>query len=193
MWNLSEKAIGLLILLLLSACNFPGPEQTGSRVTVTPDTASAWETVEPSQVYTSTECAFIWANDPLPELSNEFNRVLKEVQSEAEGYAQAYGENCVTNEGEVVRFLAMETDFYVTLKVENLEDKQSLGEFIEQVMEVLAEFPTNETPGPQPGYAGITFKARDDELRLWFTQTDAETAIENGLRGEELFNALQTK
>jgi hypothetical protein len=40
---------------------------------------------------------------------------------------------------------------------------------------------------------GITFEAPADELRLWFTRRDAEAALENGLRGEELFNALQAK
>ena len=139
------------------------------------------------------ECAFMWANDPLPELSNDFDAALKVIQSKAEGYAQAYGENCVTNEGKVVRFLAMETDFYITLKVENLEDKQILGKLIEQTMEVLADFPTDETPGPQPGYIGITFETPGDSLRLWVMRTEVEIALENGLQGEELFNALQTR
>jgi hypothetical protein len=179
MRSLHLKIIGILIIVLLSACNFPRPGQ------LIPDT-------ETPQDYVSTECAFMWVNKPLSELSEDFNQALKDI-SRAEGYAQAYGENCVTGEGEVVRFLAMETDFYITMQVENLDNKQVLGELIEQVMGVLAEFPTDETPGPQPGYIGITFEMPGDELRLWVTRTEAESALENGLRGEELFNALQTK
>jgi len=68
-----------------------------------------------------------------------------------------------------------------------------IRELIEQVLSTVAEFPPEETPDPQPGYVGITFEAPGDELRLWFTQTDAKTAIENGLQGKELFNALQTR
>lgn len=188
-----SKTIVVLIIVLLGACNFPKPRQSVSGVTIVPDTLPTRETVEPPQDYMSMECAFMWANDPLPELSNDFDAALKAVQSEAEGYAQAYGENCVTNEGKVVRFLAMETDFYITLKVENLEDKQILGKLIEQTMEVLADFPTDETPGPQPGYIGITFETPGDSLRLWVMRTEVEIALENGLQGEELFNALQTR
>lgn len=184
MRNLSFKTIGILIIVLLSACNFPRPGQPA------PDAESAPETEESSQDYTSTECAFMWANESLPELSDDFNQAIQDIAG-AEGYAQAYGENCVTNEGEIVRFLAMETDFYVTLQTEDLEDQQALGELVEQVMGVLAEFPTDETPGPQPGYVGITYESPGDSLRLWVTRAKIEIALADGLRGAELFIALQ--
>ena len=116
---------------------------------------------------------------------------MKDYPLQAEGYAQAYGENCMTNEGDVVRFLPMETDFYITLQVEKLEDEQALGESIEQVMEVLSGFPTDATPGPQPGYVGITFEAPEDSLRMWVMRINIEIALDNGLRGKELFKALQ--
>jgi hypothetical protein len=135
----------------------------------------------------------MWANQPLPDLSNEFNRALSDVFLNAEGYAQAYGENCVTSGGEVARFLAMETDFNITLQVEDLEDTQVLGELIEQVMAVLADFPTDETPGPQPGYVGITFETPEDSINLWVMRAKIETALADGLRGAELFKLLQEK
>jgi len=116
-----------------------------------------------------------------------------DISLEAVGYAQAYGENCVTAEGEVERFLVMETDFYFTLQVERLDDEQFLGELIEQVMEMLAEFPTDETPGPQPGYVGITFETPDDSVNLWVMRTEIESMRESGLRGKELFDSLQTR
>ena len=87
----------------------------------------------------------------------------------------------------------METDFYITLQVENLEDRRALGESVEQVMEVLVDFPSDRIPGPQPGYIGITFESPGDSLRLWFMRTEAESALEEGLRGVELFNTLQSK
>ena len=175
----------LLVIFLLSACNFPKPGQSNPGLTVEPD-ASA-------QDFTSSECAYMWARKSLPDLSKDFEEALKEMQPQADGYAEAYGENCMDNQGNVVNFLAMETDFYVTLEVKGLEDKEILGELIEQVLAVVARFPVEDTPGPQLGYVGITFKAPGDELRLWFTQSDAEAALENGLHGEELFNALQTQ
>ena len=184
MRTLSFRIIGILIIVLLGACNFPGLRQTVSDVTEVPDAESAQES-------TSTECAFMWANEPLPELSDEFIQALKDYPLQADGYAQAYGENCVTNEGDVVRFLPMETDFYITLQVEKLEDERALGEVVEQIMEVLTRFPTDATPGPQPGYVGITFEAPENSLRLWVLRAEIETALENGLRGKELLKALQ--
>jgi hypothetical protein len=182
----------LLIIFLLSACNFPTPGKLNPRLTLEPDTSSVTENA-PAQDFTTNECAYVWAHKPLPDLSNDFGEELKEIQLQVDGYAEAYGENCVDSQGDVVNFLAMETDFYVTLEVKGLEDKEILGELIEQVLAVVARFPVEDTPGPQLGYVGITFKAPGDELRLWFTQSDAEAALENGLHGEELFNALQTQ
>jgi len=134
----------------------------------------------------------MWANDPLPELSAEFNRTLQTALPNAEGYAEAFGENCVTETGEVARFLAMQTDYHLTLMVDDLEDRQALGELVENVMDVLAGFPTEETPGPQPGYIGITFESPEDSFRLWVMRTNVEAALKSGMRGEELFNAIQT-
>jgi hypothetical protein len=193
MRTLILKAICIPIIFLLSACNFPRTGVPAPALTVVPDEAPAPQTVGPTQDYESVECAYMWANGPLPELSDDFDKALKDAQPQASGYAEAYGENCIDSEGKIVRFLTMETDFHVTLKVNYLEDKQALGELIEQVLAVVAKFPPKDTPGLQPGYVGITFEAPTDELRLWFTQKDGEAAIENGLHGEELLNTLQAK
>ena len=176
-----------LIIVLLNACNFLGSGQS------IPDASPATKTLEPVQDYESGQCAFMWAKKPLPELSVSFDQALKEALPNAEGYAEAYGENCVTETGEVARFLAMETDFHITLNVEDLDDQQTLGRLVKVVMTVLAEFPIEDTPGPQPGYVGLTFETTNDSLRLWVMRTDIEAALENGLQGEELFIALQNK
>jgi hypothetical protein len=181
------------LLFLFSACNSTQPVQPLSGMTATPELAPVPMTDTPVQDSADTECGYAWASEPLVDLSKEFGDALKKAQLEATGYAEAYGENCLNNQGEVVRFLAMETDFHVTLKVEKLEDKEALGELTEQALAVIARFPVNNTPGPQPGYIGITFSAPGDELRLWFTQADAKVALENGLHGEKLFNTLQIK
>jgi len=187
------KSSWAVIIFILSACNIPSTEQTFSTPTSAPSTTVTLEIFTPSQEDGSGECGFMWAHEALPELSDRFYQALQDVIPDAQGYAQAYGENCVAETGEVIRFLAMETDFYITLKVDTLENKQTLGELIEGMMKVLAEFPTGETPGPQPGYIGINFESPEDNLNLWVLRTEAESALENGLRGEELFNALRTQ
>ena len=90
MRNIYLKIAGLLFIFLLNACNFPRPGNTVPVLDVNPDIAPTTEkVVTPVQDYESVECAFVWANDPLPELSEDFNRALKKIQKEAEGYAQA--------------------------------------------------------------------------------------------------------
>ena len=174
--------VSILLLLLLTACNLPGPEKAPSREKETPISDDSYS-----------ECGFVWARKPLEDLSQEFDQALKKVQPQAIGYAEAYGENCINNQGELVRFLAMETDFHINIKVKDLSDKQANGKLIEQILGVVSKFPVAETPGPQPGYVGITFESGGEEIRLWFTQLQAQTAIESGLRGEKLFDALQAK
>lgn len=186
MRNLKLKIISVLVIALFGACNFPEPGQPIGATTAT-------ETATLSQEHTSNECGYTWANEELPELSNSFSQALQDTLPGAQGFARAYGENCVSETGEVVRFLAMETDFHITLKVENLENEQTLGELIEKVMDVLEEFPTDETPGPQPGYIGFTFESPEESFRLWVMRTEVEAALESGKHGEELFNALQPK
>ena len=182
-----KKVSCTFIIVLLSACSLPGNGQS------IPDVAPATITVEPPQDYQTGECAFMWAKELLPDLSENLNQALNESLPNAEGYAEAYGENCVTETGDIARFLAMETDFHITLKVDDLDDKQTLGKLVEVVMDVLAEFPTKDTPGPQPGYIGLTFETPNDNISLWVMRTDVEAALDNGLQGEELFIALQNK
>jgi len=184
--------LSLLLPLLLSACNFPALGTTA--VPLITDTAPARSTDTPTQEFSSTECGFIWARETLEDLSKEFDAALKALDSKASGRAEAYGENCLNDQGEVVRFLAMETDFYVTLKVDSVTEKQILGELLEQVIRVVAHFPVETTPGPQPGYVGIDFEGPGgDALHLWFPQSEGESALQNGLRGEDLLGALESR
>lgn len=180
----------LIYLFLLCACNLPEQGQP-THIASEPPADAATDTPLPE--LGDTGCGFVWAHEPLPDLSREFDTALKEVLPQASGSADAYGENCLNNQGEVVRFLAMETDYYMTLKVDSLENKQELGLMLEQMLSVLSQFPVGETPGPQPGYVGITFQTTTDELRLWVSRREAEAALGSGLRGEELYLALQEK
>lgn len=189
----SLPKFSVLLLLLLVACAFSGSERMASEPTLVPDRSPIAPSDTPAQDEAYTECAFVWARQKLADLSTEFEATLKATLPQASGYAEAYGENCITNQGEVARFQAMETDFYVTVPVENLDDTQALGETVEQVLGVLRQFPVEVTPGPQSGYVGIDFEAPTDAVRLWFRVEDAESAMQQGLHGTELFNALKAK
>ncbi len=91
-------------------------------------------------------CAYVWASQALPDVSAEFDTAVRELIPEATGGAQAYGENCVYGDGHAT-FGAMETDFYVSLDVPDLNDEQALGDEMAKIMVmVLKRFPRRVCP-----------------------------------------------
>lgn len=118
--------------------------------------------------------------------------MIKTLVPNSTSRATAYGENCVGNDGQVVRFLAMETDFYVLATVETLDDYETFGNWIYDVMQVVDGFPPEDLTGPQPGFVefrlekspaeGITFRV---PIQGFF-----ETAGDKS--GEELFRLFYT-
>jgi hypothetical protein len=152
-------------------------------------------TAEPSpSVVPYTQCAWSWATQSLPELSAKVETELDSAGlKDVTARAEAYGENCLTAEGKVDHFAAMQTDFHITLQVADLTDKQELGSLVETILVVLDKFPAATTPGPNPGYVGISFQKRSEQLNLWFPITQGETARSSGYTGVRLFEALQIK
>jgi hypothetical protein len=147
-------------------------------------------TISPNQ-QELTPCAFMWASEPLPDVSAHVQAALNTAGlSEATVQAEAYGENCVEGSGKVRSFGAMETDFRVRLPVADLSDRQALGDLVEKALAVLDQFPPGTVPGPQPGYIGVEFSAGQDTLNLWFTVSAGKSAREQALHGADLLAAL---
>lgn len=183
-----RKAVVLLtLLLLLSACNLPRHRLPDFALT---DASAA--TITPTVPYEA--CGWQWATQSLPDLSTQVQAALESAGLDnVTARAEAYGENCISAENEVLRFAAMQTDFRITVEVESLADAERLGTLLEKILIVLDGFPTESTPGPNPGYVGVTFTAGTEELNLWFTATDGESARALGLRGAALLEELQNK
>ena len=172
----------LFLVLIFAACRpLPAP------ISPTP-TETLTDPAYPPQ------CAYVWARQELPELSAQVQQAFDEAgMTGVTARAGAYGENCVDEKGNVVYFATMETDFYVTVKVADLTDTENMGKLLEQILVLLDKFPPDQTPGPQPGYIGVTFQAGDDLLNLWFSVTAGEDARKQGLRGSALFDTLYRK
>ena len=47
---------------------------------------------------------------------------------------------------------AMETDFYITVNVKNLNDDKELGTWIINVMKIIDALPSGSISGPQAGF-----------------------------------------
>lgn len=145
--------------------------------------------VPPASGPESGGCYYTWATDPLPELTKSVQAAIREIQPKAEARAEAFGENCTYSDGRV-EFLTMETDYHVTLQAEDLNDHAELGGLVRRTMDLLAaRFPSDQTPGPQPGRVNFLFRSASEEQRLVVEET-AYKALPAGLSDSELLEAF---
>ena len=136
------------------------------------------------------DCGYQWANQNLPELSSSFQASVQALQPQAQASAYAFGENCMLPDGSVGGFGAMETDFNVTLKVNDLTNESELGEWIVKVMQVIENIPPEQIVGPQPGRVSMIFQSNGDQKIINFYINQYE-ALSPGLSNAEIYQALQ--
>jgi len=184
--------IGLLAALT-AICSlpraFPPPTPT-----VFPLSENPTETTPAAETPTGGPCGFVWAHKTLPELSGQLFARLKEAGLPViTAGAEAYGEDCLDSDGTPAYFVAMETDYRVTLAVETLAEAEVLGGLLEQTLEIIGAFPVEETPGLNPGYIGIVFETGESAENLWFQQRQADALRAQGLSGAQLYEALKNR
>ena len=174
-----------LCLLLLVGCS--------SALTATPLNAPATETLTatPTAAPASLPCAYMWASQNLTDLTLDLQEAIKSIQPEAQAYAFAFGEDCVYEDGHKT-FLAKETDFNVTLQVADLTNESDLGDWIVKTMQVVGDLPAEKIVGPQPGRVTLIFTMATDQKFVNF-YIDKYQALEPGLTGAEIFQALQAQ
>jgi hypothetical protein len=195
----------LLILLLFAGagCNLLSPLSARN----TPDPASTYViqtaqgelfnnvtvTVSPTVIPSGMgQCGYTWATERLPEQSAKLQTSLDAGGfSGVKGRAEAFGENCVRQDGTLDHFSAMQTDFHFTVPAADLNNREALGEQVGKLVELLAAFPAGSFPGPNKGYVGIEFNSGDQNLNMWFKLDDAQRALADGKRGADLFKSLR--
>jgi hypothetical protein len=174
-----KKIILLFGLVIASACSFPRltlvTAQPKANITETPASAS---------------CYFVWATKDLPEVSGKFMAELKKIIPKAEGRAYAYGEDCIFADGHA-QFSAMETDFSLTIPVKDLKDDEALGKQIELLLPVLDQLPKDTLPA-RIGRIEIQFTSSGENRFVRFQHEAAKKAFEQGLRGADLLNSLDS-
>jgi hypothetical protein len=138
----------------------------------------------------SQNCGYQWANQDLPELSSSFQTSIQALQPEAQANAYAFGENCILADGTIGGFSAMETDFNVTLQVNDLTNESELGEWIVKVMQVIENIPSDQIVGPQPGRVSMMFQSNGDQQILNFYVNQYQ-ALPSGLSNSEIYHALR--
>jgi hypothetical protein len=177
--SLSLLATGIAIIGGLSGCywisRLGGP--SGQAAPVTP----AYQ-----------ECGWQWATQDLPDVTQRLSAALDGAGIAYTGaYAYAFGENCLNAQGEVQYFATKETDFDLTLPVSRLDDRESVGNLLADVLAVLVrDFAPDATPGPQPGQITLSVSVGSREARLTVPQGQAADVVARGLRGSALLDAL---
>ena len=113
------------------------------------------------------ECGYQWAYEDLPELSSNFQQSIQVLQPEAPANAYAFGENCIHTDGSIT-FLAKETDFNITLQVDDLSNESDLGGWSVKVMQIIENIPQEQIVGPQAGLVTIIFQSDSDQKVINF-------------------------
>lgn len=137
-------------------------------------------------------CGYQWAYQDMPELSADFLQSLQALQPEAQGNAFAFGENCLNGDGSIKRFIPMETDFNITLQVNDVTDESELGEWIVKVMMVIDAIPPEQIIGPRPGRVSLGFQPSEPQTFVSF-YIDQYHGLSPGLSTAEIYQALQTQ
>ena len=135
------------------------------------------------------EYGYQWANQDLPELSSSFLQCIQALQPEAQAVAFGFGENCVHTNG-TVTFIPMETDFNVTLQVNDLSDEAALGRWIIDVMQVIENIPPGQIIGPRPGRVSLIFESNGQNQGVNF-YIDQYRALATSLSDAEIYRALK--
>jgi hypothetical protein len=196
------RALKVLILAILlaavSAACSAAPFQMLGGATRTPAPAPTL-TDTPGPTVTPTvdlsRCAYVWSNRSQPELTQQLNQAFQDAgMREVEAQASAYGEDCLNPDtNTVVAFSALQTDFYINVRVASASDGQAMGEWTEKVTRVVDQLPQEGIPGPNKGQISLTFDDGAQKVTLWFPRARAKELIESGMRGSELFEALRAQ
>lgn len=146
----------------------------------------------PPPALETTACSWQWATQDLPDLSALAVETLTSAGVPlVEARASAYGENCVTPQGTVERFAAMQTEFDVTLAVASLDDRETIGTLVYDVVGVLmTTLPVERTPGPNQGQIRLRFVAGEDARPLIIDGGDMAVITRGDLSGAALLDAL---
>ncbi len=150
------------------------------------------ETVDLNE--TGIPCAYVWDTQPLPEETALVQVAFRNNSlGRAEVWAEAYGERCINvdTKNTVGGFSILQTDVYVRMTVLDMEDQDSLGRLLAQIIRTLTDLPEDSFPGTQTGYVGVEFSQDGEVLNLWFLLNDAKEVFEEGLRDAALLNALR--
>ena len=132
-----------------------------------------------------------WAYKDMPKINGPFDEAIKIINPDAKAWATAFGEDCFYADGHA-DFIAMETDFYVHLPVDDLTEFESFGNWILQAMNVVEGLPNDLIVGPKPGFVEFWFIKSEGEHIAMRVPIQKYRDEATGKSGEELFRLFYT-
>jgi len=135
-------------------------------------------------------CAWTWHTEPLPDVDAQIAAVIATNDALAASgvvvNAAAFGENCNSAAG--TSFAAMQTDFTINF-TGDLSD-EALGNYLTDVLPIIAAIPLDTLPGPNPGYININVTHGTTQRSMRVRYVDAMTVANSGASGAALITAL---
>lgn len=144
-------------------------------------------------------CGWMWATQFNPELSETLQAEFEDDDHVSLVQAESFGENCLNADGSIRYFAAMQTDFRIFMVIDVPRNdiaaaQTALEPLMLDTLSILADYPPDQTPGPNPGRIMFEIRVRngptDGGYLLQVDYTQAMDALDRGLSGEALFEAL---
>lgn len=190
---------GVLLAGLVFLAGGCGPIFNSLAAQLTPAPPDALPLETPASTTTSSteniDCVYVWSSRALPEVSTEINQTFRQLGLvEVEVEASAYGKDCLDSAtNQVVDFVILQTDVYFQVSIENVNDPQLLGEWVERIAKVMIDkYKPGKIPGTTAGYYGFTFTNGVNMNELWSPREKVDNLIKESVKGRELFEALQS-
>lgn len=176
--HVRQFAALMILMLALIACEladfFPAAFSTEMPPTTPP-------------IADTSPCGFMWAEQPLPDVTAQAQAAVDTVLENVNVYASAYGENCINQDGSVRYFAAMTTDFEVLVPVDSFTDTDALAEIVTTLSDTLSAL---EGLPARTEWLDIVFQSDGREQRLHLQLSAIQRALADGLRGAALLAAL---
>jgi len=183
------------LAMFVSACASDGHSPSQGQPTATTTLLPSPKLVSTVQAAPSTrqECWFSWASQGLPDLSEQVEKEIANTGiTNATVGASAYGEECQSYDTNAVQYFTVEqTDFHITVHVDNVSDQATLNRDILYILRVLKNFPPNKAPGPMPGEVFLSFVSDAGEAHVFGNYRYMMDALAQHMDGQGLLGALQ--
>ncbi|MDR3572504.1 MAG: hypothetical protein P4L50_01465 [Anaerolineaceae bacterium] len=188
--NKRSSAILILIACLTCSCSqlYPqfSPTDTAA-VTVMPS-------LEPTKVLDTTNCFYVEASSDMPTAADQVTSALKSDKiNVVNTAARGDGKNYICPEAGTSTFSSNQTTLTITIKVDSLDDLNTLGMIAGKVVDNLMSLSQQAVPHWQDGQIQINFTSGSDSRNLVFPAAYAITSRGKGLDGASLWQALNNQ